>query len=349
MIRNSRPRYFIQTKDDLFFAINTYHHPQDKLIAFLRYIPDENGDRKRDNKKYRKLNSEEAYRFVKKHHPDYLFNWNVDGKQMMGVPLKDIKKIHNPIYCLNKIINNTTNDPYYVKVKKLAKIFHDEAGISYSNMGITGSTILNLQNSETSDIDFIIFGLSNHKKAREVYAKLKYDPESPLMPISGDFWMRVYKKRITDDTLSFDEFKYYEERKNNRGIIDGTLFDILSTMNYEDYEDYPDENHLTYKPLSRMTIECKITDDKQSYDTPSIYQIKEVKTISGIPRNIEKLVSYTHTYAGIVQNNEWVIASGVCEEVTNNKTGEKTYNLTIGTTREAEGEYIKLKKIEKRL
>ncbi|PAV08231.1 DNA polymerase subunit beta [Methanosphaera cuniculi] len=337
---NIRPRYFIQTKDDLFFAVNTYTHPEDYIIAFLRYVPDENGDRSHENLKYSKVDSDEAYEYIKKHHPNYLFKWNVENKKMMGVPTTDIKKILSPIKRLDEILNMKSDDPYIGKIQKLAEIFHNECDISYENMGITGSTLPGLQKSETSDIDFIIFGLDNHKKARLLYKKLKEDPESILNPIEGEFWERVYNKRIKDDSLDFDEFIFYEKRKNNRGLIDNTLFDILSTMNPDDPIN---TDELYYKQIGKMKIKCKIQEDKQSFDTPSIYDISDVEIIEGPNVKIDKLVSYTHTYAGEVQNNEWVIASGVCEEVTNKTNNTKTYNLTIGTTRESIGEYIKLK------
>ncbi len=336
-----RPRYFIQTKDDLFFAVNTYYHPEDAIIAFLRYVPDESGDREVNGVKYRKVDSAEAYDYINKNHPEYLFNWNVENKKMMGVLKKDIKKILSPVERLNEIINDESNDPYYKKVKKLASIFHNEANISYNDMGITGSTLAGLQRSKSSDIDFIIFGLDNHKKARALYGKLKDDPNSVLNRIEGDFWNRVYNKRIKDDSLSFDEFIWYESRKNNRGLICGTLFDILSTMNPEDLEK---EEDLYYKQIGSMKIKCEIAEDKQSLDTPSIYKVKNIEILDGPCVKIENVVSYTHTYAGEVINNEKVIAAGVCEEVTHKDSGKKTYNLVVGTTRESINEYIKLEK-----
>ena len=36
----ARPRDFILTTDDLFFATTTYLHPEDRILSFLRYIPD---------------------------------------------------------------------------------------------------------------------------------------------------------------------------------------------------------------------------------------------------------------------------------------------------------------------
>ena len=67
---------------------------------------------------------------------------------------------------------------------------------------------------------------------------------------------------IKDNFLTFEEFIWYESRKNNRGLINNTLFDILSTMNPEDLEQ---EEDVYYKQIGSMKIKCKICDDRQSY------------------------------------------------------------------------------------
>jgi len=336
-----RPRYFIETKDNLFFAVNGYCHPDDYIISFLRYIPDENGEREYNGKKYSKVNSSEAYEYISKFHPNYLFLWNVENKKMMGVPKDDIKEIHSPIKRLKEIRENRDKNEFYEKVALLSDIFHEEADIAFDDMGITGSTLAHLEISDSSDIDFIVFGLENHRRARNLYGKLKDDPNSVLDRIDEDYWKRVYKKRIHDNSMSLNEFMWYESRKNNRGLIKGTLFDILSTMNPEELEV---SDNLFYRPLGNMKIKCTIIDDSQSFDTPAIYKIGNLEILEGNPLNIEKIVSYTHTYAGEVQNNEVVIASGVCEEVTDKSCKEKKYNLVVGTTRESINEYIKLQK-----
>ncbi len=334
-----RPRYFIETKDHLFFAVNSYTHTDDYVIAFLRYVPDVNGDRLLGNTAYRKLDSQEAYSYIRENHPDYLFNYNIENKLSMGVKRSDILEIHDPIKRLEEIINDPNKDSYYKKVVKLADIFHDNADISYSNMGITGSCLINLQDPENSDIDFIIFGLENHYKARMLYGRLKNDPSSELSKIEGDFWKKLYEKRIKDDSLTFEEFKWYESRKNNRGLIDNTLFDILSTMNLEDLKNM--DTHY-YRQVGSMKIKCHITNDSQSFDTPSIYQVDNVEIIEGCSVNIKEVVSYTHTYAGEVVDNEWALCSGVCEEVTDKENQETYYQLVVGSTRESINEYIKL-------
>ena len=47
-----RTRDFIYTSDDLYFASTNYIHPKDRVISFLRYIPDPKGDRQKDGKRW---------------------------------------------------------------------------------------------------------------------------------------------------------------------------------------------------------------------------------------------------------------------------------------------------------
>jgi predicted nucleotidyltransferase len=331
-------RYYIKTRDNLFFAVNSYNHPKSHYISFLRYIPSDDGDRTLNGVRYKKVGSEEAYEYLRKNHPEYLFEWNISNKKMMGVPKGDVIKVYNPIEGLSKIRENKNKSSLYEKITLLSDIFHNYAGISYDNMGVSGSSLIGLEN-ETSDIDFIIFGIDNHRRAIEFYSKAKHDEGIALEAINDDYWEFVYDKRIKDDSMSLDEFKWYESRKNNRGIIRDTLFDILLNRNDDEIDD--DEN-IDIVQLENVRISCDICEDSLSYDSPATYNISNVSFLEGTPRNIESIVSFTHTYTGIVRNYERVIASGVCEEYLNKDTGQKKYKLIIGTTRESIGEYLKL-------
>ncbi len=41
----------------------------------------------------------------------------------------------------------------------------NHTGISYNKMGISGSILPGLYNPDVSDIDFVIYGLKNHRNA----------------------------------------------------------------------------------------------------------------------------------------------------------------------------------------
>jgi len=45
---------FIETFEGLIFDVKGLIHPPNRIIAFLRYFPDEKGERKKNSKRYRR-------------------------------------------------------------------------------------------------------------------------------------------------------------------------------------------------------------------------------------------------------------------------------------------------------
>lgn len=348
-----RTRDFIHSKDDLYFASTNYLHPEDRLISFLRYIPDENGEREKNGKRYSKVGSDEAFAYLRENHPEYLYHSEVANVDMMGVPLDKVDKIIKPedrLKTIRKGLDKKVSEDIREKLIDLSDFFHYIAGIDYNYLGISGSTCPGLQKAEISDLDFVVYGLENHKKAINAFKKY-HDQEVEvgedenkrkiiLNPIQNEFWQHLYEKRIKDDSLTKEEFCWYESRKFNRGVIRGTLFDILCTRNMDEVEGkYGDTK---YVPLGIAQIECTITSDLKSMDNPAVYEIADVKHLDGVEEEITHLASLTHTYAGEVLDGERVIARGKVEKViTEGKS--PSYRILVGSTRESIGEYIKLK------
>ena len=352
-----RTRDFIYTTDDLYFASTNYLHPEDRIISFLRYIPDENGDRQKNGKKYRKVGSDEAYDYLRKNHPDYLYDCDVTNVEMMGVPIDKVERIIKPenrLYGLKKTLESggdVKNPELISKLMDVSDFFHYMADIPYENLGISGSILPGLQKDDVSDLDFVVYGLENHRRAintfkkyrgREVYIE-EVDKHIKVEGITDDYWDFVYNKRMRDSSLTKEEFKWYENRKANRGTINGTLFDILATKDYSEITGKWGDT--VYEPQGFCEIECDIVSALKAFDNPSVYTIENVEITDGDDFDLAEVVSFTHTYAGEVVDGEHAIAKGKVEKVIVN--GEFShYRLVVGTTRESIGEYLKLKKIE---
>ena len=352
-----RTRDFIYTSDDLYFASTNYIHPEDRVISFLRYIPDENGDRQKDGKKYRKVGSDEAYDYLRKNHPDYLYFCDVTNVEMMGVPIDKVERVIKPENRLNGLKKTfesggeVKNPELISKLMDVSDFFHYMADIPYENLGISGSILPGLQKDDVSDLDFVVYGLENHRHAIETFKKYRgkevyikqADKHIKVDGITDDYWDFVYNKRMSDSSLTKDEFKWYENRKANRGTIDGTLFDILATRDYSEISGVWGDT--VYEPQGTAQIECDIVSALKAFDNPSAYTIDNVKIIDGVEFDLSEVVSFTHTYAGEVVDGEHAVAKGKVEKVIIN--GETShYRLVVGTTRESIDEYLKLKKIE---
>ncbi|MCC7564253.1 MAG: nucleotidyltransferase domain-containing protein [Methanobacterium sp.] len=334
----ARVRDFIHTQDDLFFATTTYLHPKDRILSFLRYIPDPDGDRSLNGSRYSKVDSKQAYDFLNDSFPEYLFDCEVTGVEMMGVPAGKVKEILSPVERLKEIMNHPSPDELLLKVIKVANVFQEEAGIDQKHLGISGSVLPGLYDPQVSDIDFVVYGLKNHKKAMETFEYMKNDVNSDLKRIADDYWAKLYEKRIKDSTLSYDEFRWYEERKNNRGVVDGTLFDILATKEWDEIQGTFGED--TYEPCGTVKIEATVSDALAAFDNPAVYQVEDVNILEGPKVPINEVASYTHTYSGQARDGEIITARGKLEKVMGRTT---YYRLIVGTTRESLGEYIKLK------
>lgn len=349
-----RTRDFIYTSDDLYFASTNYIHPQDRVISFLRYIPDPNGDREKNGKRYRKVGSGEAYTYLRENHPDYLYFCDVTNVEMMGVPLDKVEKIIKPdlrFLGLKDTFESggeVKNPELIAKLMDVADFFHYMADIPYDHLGISGSILPGLQKSDVSDLDFVVYGLDNHRKAIETFKQYRgkevcieeIGKQIKVEGITDDYWDFVYEKRMFDESLTKEEFRWYENRKANRGTINGTLFDILATKDYTEITGRWGDTR--YEPQGIEKIECDITSALGAYDNPSLYTIENVRPLDGVDYPLSEIVSFTHTYAGEVVDGEHVIAKGKVEKVIVNGATSH-YRLVVGTTREAIDEYLKLK------
>ena len=139
--------------------------------------------------------------------------------------------------------------------------------------------------------------------------------------LSPDMWRKVYDKRKPE--ISYDQFVLHEQRKWNRGQIEGTYFDILYTRSYDEIESAPSGKGTV---LGKLTIEAKVKDASLAFDNPAIYEVEH--------ESVSRVLSFTHTYSGQALAGETIEACGVLEQ-----HGDERW-LIVGTTREARGEYI---------
>jgi predicted nucleotidyltransferase len=185
-------------------------------------------------------------------------------------------------------------------------------------MGVTGSLLPGLQN-ETSDVDFVVYGKYWFTARDAIEGEKKRS--GPIEDISMEMWERIYKKRIQE--ISFEEFVVHEKRKGNRGMVEGTYFDLLFVRDWEQIK----ETIARGKDIGTMRIEATVTNADLAFDSPAVYKVEHPE--------IDHVLSYTHTYAGQALPGELIEAQGVVERV-----GEKK-RLVVGTSREPKGEWIR--------
>jgi predicted nucleotidyltransferase len=303
----ARIRDFVVTKHDWIFSVVSYDLGGECLNCLLRYVPDEKGERVSEKGRYRKVDFDDAYEFLKEHRPEYV-------KDVHVVPKADIKDILRPDEQLPVI---ATRD-------EKARTIYELLGrhIPKESIGITGSYLCGL-NGENSDLDFVIYGRENFDKARAVISTATEN--GITAELKEELWRQIYRKRKPE--LSYETFVAHELRKGHRGSIGGTYFDLLYVRDPEELQQLDAQNYEKGKRVGYKTITAEVIAASFAFDSPAIYEIEHTE--------VNRVLSFTHTYTGQAFAGETIEARGMLEQ-----TSHET-RLVVGTTREAKGEWIR--------
>jgi predicted nucleotidyltransferase len=297
----ARIRDFFVTLDGWIFAVADYSHPEG-IRSLLRYVPDPAGEREAGGVRYRKLDFDPSFEFLRKARPGYVRDLHV-------VPEADVVGFFRPADGLKSVAAKDS------RVNRIAMLLAD-AGVPLEEMGITGSMLIGLH-GPSSDIDFVVYG-PWWWKARDILSRAK--AQGRIEDLDEATWRKIYSKRKPE--TGFDEFVLHEKRKGNRGMVDGTYFDLLFTRDW---------NQITPtmpgRPVGRRKIVAEVEDATFSFDSPAIYRLKHDE--------VKEIFCYSHTYAGQALPGEIIEANGVVEKT------DAGLRLVVGTTREARGEWIR--------
>jgi hypothetical protein len=322
---------FIEDKNNLIFDVKGLIHPPDRVIAYLRYYPDEEGERTRKNgKKYRKIYSlEDRAKYLYEHFPEYVYFDPVFGVELEGVPRTQILKVYNPIDRLQKLLSLGPSDDIENNVILFAETLQEESRVPVNKMGVSGSVLVDLTRPE-SDIDIIVYGKKNCYAACEALRNLFDEKKSMIKAYNEEELRKLYEFRVKDTLMSYENFLFSEKRKCVSGEINGKDFFIRFLKEPSEIsERYGD---VKYVSLNKAKIEGVILDDKESIFTPCRYIIEHTKTLKGKAPKISEIASYRGRFCDQVREKERFIAQGKIEKVIT-KSGTY-YRLILGGEKE---------------
>ncbi|MGZ8217497.1 nucleotidyltransferase domain-containing protein [Methylomagnum sp.] len=303
------PRDFIETSEGFIFAVVDTCPEDGRVLCFLRYV-------RRDGR-LRKLGTAAAQASLAAHAPAYLFTSKRLEASLHGVPTERIRRHYQPRERVRELLATSARDAIEAKAARWLRLMADH-GLDLARLGLTGSLLLGAQTA-ASDLDFVIYGREAFFQARRLVHALIEAGE--LANLDEAAWREAYDRRGC--ALSFEEYLWHERRKFNKGLIDGTKFDITLTG-----EDAPHDVEPVRK-LGRTTLRAVVDDARHAYDHPAAYRLDHP--------DITEALSFTHTYAGQAEAGERIEIAGIVEE-----TAAGQRRLVVGSSREAPGEYIRV-------
>ncbi|MEI8236451.1 MAG: hypothetical protein WCG11_04695 [Methylococcaceae bacterium] len=303
------PKDFIQTAQGLLFAVVVAGVEENKVRCFLRYVRHENGQ-------WRKIATDQANALLTAHYPFYCFHSPSLDAFLHGVSLDAVTHHHRPTERLTQLLNEKTHDAIEKDCVDLCRLFETQ-GIDLSGIGVTGSLLISQQNAN-SDIDLVCYDLAVFTQCRTALRALL--AQHTLTDLSETDWQASYERRDCD--LDFDSYVWHERRKFNKALINGRKFDLSLV------EPQP-ISAISYRKRGAITLSVHVTDDARAFCYPAEFQLAHP--------HIQSVVCFTATYTGQAMVGETIEIAGMLEE---DEHGNQ--RIVVGSSREAQGEYIKV-------
>ena len=310
--------FFVTTSDNLIFEVKGVVHPNDRVVAYVRYIP--NFVSSESIPRYQKIyDLDEREKYLKDNFPEYLWFSEAHGRVIQTVPFGKVKQIHNPVEHMVQIRQESS--ALSISTSRLVDLLLEYTRIDERNIGVTGSQLISVA-KETSDIDLIVFG---EHTCHEFYRRLteSYDEIPGLERYNGELLNTHVNFRWRELVRYRDILYGIEGKKILQGVFESHEFFIRLVKRHKDinesYEQKISEN------LKIREVKCLIIDDQDSIFTPCTYQVEAPE----FPE-LKRIISYRGRFTEHVSNGQFVKAKGRLESVVDTNTGERYQQLVLG-------------------
>lgn len=304
----------LETTDNIIFDVKGLVHPPNRVVAFIRYVPDPEGNRERDGTRYSKFYSlSKRYALLKQKFPQYLVDDPVFNTLLCEVPFEDVKQHYQPARGLQDLRNRNNLDDAEKTALQFMEILKENAGVPWSKLGVSGSILVNLH-TPSSDIDLIVYGSETGYRVQATLKSMREDKNSPFKAYNLDGLKELFDFRSKDTITSFEDFVRTDSRKVSHGKFMGKHFFIRFVKDLNEIsEQY---GTIIYKPEGRARIKATITDDSEAVFTPCSYKLANVEILEGTKvEPIEEIVSFRGRFCEQARSGEVVIAEGKLERV----------------------------------
>jgi predicted nucleotidyltransferase len=343
-LRSFRDRDYLTTPEGFIFTVVGNLHPADRIIAYLKYVPDEHGKWGLGRSRYRRAIATynvpsvvASMEFLRGEAPQYIFESSVDSISLPAVPIDRVVSHLCPETRLLELQNSESRDELEKKALRFAELVSERAGVPISSLGLTGSILARIHNPTFSDIDLVVYGFNNAPRVRDFLRRLKDSSLDEIRKLSGATKEKWIGERLKSTPLTRQDIMTVFARKWNIGSFDGTEFSVHAVHTESEVRGhYGDER---YASLGIIDATAEIVGDKESMFMPAVFQIEHAHMKDTQAAYLpDRVVSYEGLYADVVGEGETVLCRGKLERVTS--SSGIAYRILIGSAEAAGTDYL---------
>jgi predicted nucleotidyltransferase len=323
------------TEEGFIFNTFGYEHPDDRVFAFLKYIPAEfkalfnvqmlertwkYGDTQlfRAEKLYTAKNYKTFIEAFRKNFPDYVYYCYLRNKELITAPLNLIDRVFVPRDRLAALMQVKKPDSLQKLALELLNMFSEASGVGLDYFGIHGSIALDMHAPE-SDIDFVVYGSENFRKVEAAIARL-----------------------VNAGKLSYIVSNRLDAARKFQGRYKGKIFMYNATRKPEEVKTR--YGMARFSSIDPVRFQCTVSDDTEAMFRPATYKITNYKPLDAaselpLDKIPDRVVSNIGCYRNVARKGSEIKVAGQLERVEAIKTGAVHYQVVVGTAT-SEEEYI---------
>jgi predicted nucleotidyltransferase len=343
-LRSFRDRDYLITPEGFIFTVIGNLHPAERVIAYLKYVPDERGKWGLGRSRYRRALTTynvpsvmDSMDFLREKAPQYVFESRADGISLPAVPIDRVAAHLCPETRLLELQKSQSRDELESKALRLAQLISEQAGVPAESLGLTGSILARIHNPAFSDIDLVVYGFDNALRVKAFLRELKDSPSSVIRRLAGASKEKWMGERLKSTPLTRQEIMTLFARKWNIGSFEGTEFSVHAVhTEIEVRGHYGDE---WYTPLGIVDATARIAGVKESMFMPAVFRVDHVdlKDKHAVT-TLDRIVSYEGLYADVALEGEAVSCRGKLERV--ESSSGISHRILIGSPEAGGTDYL---------
>lgn len=285
-------------------------HPNSHWLGYVKYYPDERGDRTLFGKTYRQNTVvSKAFGILADRPECYVYSPAI-GCVITGVPREDVVLHYSCRHALTALHQSADLLDGPPVSKDLGAIIGWITGEGAADViGVTGSFLVGVAGPR-SDIDLVCYGPRGYEAAQALFAE-----RSLIRPYEGESLTRLYLRRARYMAGSSFDMLLRQEARKLQGLTAGSG----AHVNCEPLRADGDRtfHDVVAQEVGQISVLARITDHRQGLATPASYGI-EVETVIAstideaevFARRITHLRSYLGAYTGAFREGDIVHLSG---------------------------------------
>ncbi|TFG31140.1 hypothetical protein EU527_13275 [Candidatus Thorarchaeota archaeon] len=335
-----RDRDIFEDQQGRLFVTLGFIQPKERVISYLKYIPDEKGSWIRSGTRYRRIfwgSVDSVASGI-----DLLpISYSAEDKHfqtaLIEPPRHVIKKYYSPEKRLLEILE-APQDDLEETTKEAVEFLHDEFEIPIEVLGIAGSILWRGHSAEYSDINMNVYGHENAWALQNNYNLI--DDERPhirLRPLAD--WdhaieriveriPRVSKKNLQ---LLFARRKAFCVGQRCIGITPVLLPEEAPI-------EHGSEIYVTVS-AEPVSLKVRIENDVYGIFHPALYEIEPIE-FEG--ETVQRIMTYDGAFGGLFHTGDRVEVTGMLQRVVQANTDCSFAQIMVGTKVGSGKEYIRL-------